>query len=79
MSRIPAEILNEDCAILYDTWNQSSNENCLEVTLDDMRPAPKQHSFLHLTTVLPNDIISESEPISGEQSSKSFESNQNQT
>lgn len=74
MSRIPDEILNDDCTIVLDSICPLSNENCSEVTLNDIQPAPKQHSFLHITTVLSGDIVSESELISN-----AGESNQNQT
>lgn len=64
MSRIPTDILNNDCEIVYDS--QSGDAQCLEVTLDDIGQcganaicdAPKPHSFLHITTVLPDDKAS---------------------
>lgn len=77
MSKIPADILNDDCEIVYDS--QSSDGDFLEVTLDDINPAPKPRSFLHITTVLPNDRVSGSESLFDEIGSNLDENNQNQT
>lgn len=67
-SKIPAEIFNDDCTIVYDSIFQSRNH--LDVTLCDIRPAPKKRSFLDITVLsgLTDDSIS-----------NSGESNQNQT
>lgn len=79
MSKIPAKILNDDCTIVYDSICRSNNRHCTEVTLNDIQPAPKQHSFLHITTVLSDEIYSESKSISDKPDPNSGESNQNQT
>lgn len=77
MSKIPADILNDNCEIVYDS--QSSDGDFLEVTLDDINPAPKPRSFLHITTVLPNDRVSGSESLFDEIGLNLDENNQNQT
>lgn len=78
--KISTEILNENCTIVFDFQCQSSNENCFEVTLDDVNStSPKEHSFLHVTTVASSDIISEPETISKEIDLDSVESNKNQS
>lgn len=49
-SKISGEILNEGCTIADSNDQFDSDENCLEVTLDDISSTTKQYSFLHLTT-----------------------------
>lgn len=75
MSKVSAEILNEDCTIICDANRNICN---LQVTLDDIRPeTSKQHSFFHGITDLSGGIFSVSESIPDERSSISGQSHQN--